>query len=229
MNTRTKFILAALGIGGVVIAATVVLPAREVAMELIEKVRSYGPVAPVVYFFVYLAAAISGFSRTVLTIIAGILFEPVIAFVVVTVAMMITFIVTFTAARYFMADWVQARLDEIPVARKLLCAVEDNCFRMLVLMRLNPFVPGIVNGYGFGLTSIKPTTYFLASVIGSLPLNLIFIYLGWAGGTAILQSGEEASSLQSGTVLFGTIISVVMLVAITWYGRRTILSAEGNA
>lgn len=226
MNNKTKILLAALVFGALLVTATYVFPAREVAIGLIEQVRSYGSVAPLVYFFIILFASIGGISRTVMTIIAGILFEPFIAFVVVTGSMMIAFMVTFTAARYFVADWVNAQLEKTPLARKLMCAVEDDCFRMLVLMRLNPFVPGIVNGYGFGLTSIKPLTYFVASVIGSLPLNLIYIYLGWAGGTAILQSGGDANRLQSGTMLFGVAVSVVMLVTITWYGRRAIVAAK---
>lgn len=228
MKNKTKVILAAVVIGALLVVATVVFPAQEVALDLIRQVRGYGTAAPIVYFFIHLAASISGFSRTILTIVAGILFEPVIAFVVVTASMMIAFMVTFTAARYFVADWVQAKLDEAPAARQLMGAVEDNCFRMLVLMRLNPFIPGILNGYGFGLTSINPLTYFIASVIGSLPLNLIYIYLGWAGGAAILQSGGETSSVQSGTVWFGAVVSVVMLIAITWYGRRAIVAAEGK-
>ena len=60
-------------------------------------------------------------------------------------------------------------------------------------------------------------------------MNLIYIYLGWAGGTAILQSGGEPSSVQSGTVWFGAVVSVVMLIAITWYGRRALVAAEGKA
>lgn len=227
MNAKTKFVLATLVIGALLVAATYFFPAREVAIDLIEQVRSYGPSAPVVYFLLHLVASIGGVSRTILTIVAGILFEPVIAFVVVTGSMMIAFMATFMAARYFVADWVQAKLDKTPAARQLMSAVEENSFRMLVLMRLNPFIPGIVNGYGFGLTSMKPMTYFLASVVGSLPLNLIYIYLGWAGGTAILRSGAETTNLQTGTIWFGAIVSVVMLVAITWYGRRAI-AATGN-
>jgi uncharacterized membrane protein YdjX (TVP38/TMEM64 family) len=204
--------------------ATVVylLPAKEIAIDLITRIRSAGVIAPVVFFFIYLVAAVLGFSRTVLAIVAGVAFNPVVAFSVVLAAMMASFMCTYVLARYFLADWVTARLEKIPVARKLLAAVEGNGFRMLVMMRLNPRVPGVVNGYGFGLTSIKPITYFLASVVGSIPLTLIHLYLGWAGGEAILRSGGQAEKLQEGTMLFGVCLSVVMLIAITWYGRRLI-------
>ena len=163
-----------------------------------------------------------------MTIVAGIVFNPVVAFVVTLVAMMASFMCTFTLARYFLSDWVAARLEKYPTASDLMSAVEDNGFRVLVMMRLNPFVPGFVNGYGFGLTSIKPQTYLLASVIGCMPLTLIYIYIGWAGGEAILRSGGEAEKLQEGTMWFGLGLSVVMLVAIAWYGRRTLAAVAAT-
>jgi len=201
------------------------LPARQIATDLITRIRATGPIAPVVFFFIYVLAAISGFSRSVLAIVAGIIFNPIVAFAALMTAMTVTFMCTYMLARHFLSDWVSARLEKIPTARDLMTAVEDNGFRMLVMMRLNPFVPGFVNGYGFGLTAIKPVTYILASVLGSIPLTLIYLYLGWAGGEAILRSSGQAQKLQEGTMLFGVGLSVLMLIVITWYGRRAIVTA----
>ena len=221
MGRKTKIGLTATLIL-VVAAALYLVPAKEIAVDLITRIRDAGAVAPVLFFFVYLFAAVVGFSRTVLAIVAGIVFNPVVAFAVLLAAMMVAFMCTYILARYFLADWVAARLEKMPVAKKLLSAVEENSFRMLVMMRMNPFVPGFVNGYGFGLTAIKPLTYWIGSVVGSIPLTLIYVYLGWAGGEAMLRSEGQAQKLQEGTMLFGVGLSVVMLLAIAWYGRRTI-------
>jgi uncharacterized membrane protein YdjX (TVP38/TMEM64 family) len=83
-----------------------------------------------------------------------------------------------------------------------------------------------LNGYGFGLTSIKPLPYLIGSVVGSIPPTLIYVYLGWAGGEAMLRSGGEAENLQQGTMLFGVGLSVVMLLAIAWYGRRMLVATD---
>lgn len=226
MGRNTKTGLALLLAIAAVAAVVYLLPAKELAIDLITRIRGAGAVAPLLFFFVYVSAAVLGFSRTVLAIVAGIVFNPVVAFAVVLIAMMASFMATYTLARFFLEEWVAARLENIPVARGLMQAVEDNGFRMLVMMRMNPFVPGFVNGYGFGLTSIRPLTYLLGSVIGSIPLTLIYLYLGWAGGEAMLRSGGQSQQLQEGTMLFGIGLSVVMLVAITWYGRRTLAAAE---
>lgn len=229
MSTKTKYALTSLFFVALFFTAIYLIPAKEIAIDLIARIRAHGAIAPVVYFFVYLVAAVSGFSRTVLTIIAGIIFEPLVAFLVVIVSTMVAFMCTFMLARYFAAGWVAARLEKISAAKSLMSAVEKHGFRMLVLMRLNPFVPGIVNGYGFGMTSIRPLPYFVASMVGSLPLILIYIYLGWAGGEALLYAGAEAESLQSGTLVFGVVLSALMLIAISWYGRRAIASANTDA
>lgn len=222
MNKNLGKSLAVALILGALIGVVYLVPAREMAIELIDRIRGYGAAAPIIFFFVYVVAGVTGFSRSVLAIIAGIVFEPVVAFSVVLASSMAAFMCTFVLARRFAAGWVAARLEKIPTAKNLLAAVEDNCFRMLVLMRLNPFVPGFVNGYGFGITSIKPLTYFLASIVGSLPLTLIYTYLGWFGGEAVLRGGAKAEALQDGTMVFGAVLSILMLLAITWYGRRVI-------
>lgn len=220
MTDKTKYALTA-GFVAVLFAAVIyLLPAKEIAIELIAHIRSYGSIAPAVFFCVFVAAAVMGFSRSVLTIIGGILFEPLLAVLVVLLSTMVSFACTFMLAKNFAADWVAARLEKIPASKTMMAAVEQHGFRMLVLMRLNPFVPGIVNGYGFGMTSIRFVPYLAASLLGSLPLTLIYVYLGWAGGQSILRADAEPASLQSGTLLFGVILSVAMLIGIAWYGRR---------
>lgn len=221
-KSHTKAALLVLLVVVLIAVAVYLIPARELAVDVITRVRSYGAIAPVVYFFFFIAAAIAGISRTLLTIVAGILFSPVVAVVVVMAALMATFTITFMVARYFAADWVATRLEKIPTAKALLSAAEEHGFRLLLLMRLNPFVPGVVNDYGFGLTSIRPRTYFSASLLGALPLSIIYTYLGWAGGQSMLHAGSETQGLQSATLIAGVVLSVILIVAISWYGWRRI-------
>lgn len=221
--TRTKIqLILGLIVTAALVTVGLLVPVRDIADDLIGWVRSYGTMASVVYCCIFLLAAIVGFSRTVLTIIAGIIFEPVTALLAVIISSMAAFMTTFLLSRYFIADWVSRRLGKIPIAEKCMEAVEDQGFVMLVMMRLNPFIPAFVNGYGFGLTSIGPWKYLLASLLGSLPLILVFIYLGWAGGKAFLLGGAESETLEAGTLVFGVVVSVVTLVFISWYARRVI-------
>lgn len=226
MSDKAKYWVTTSSVLALIAAAAYLLPARDLATELIGSIRAYGAIAPVVYFFIFVAAAVTGLPRTAVTILAGVVFEPHVAFLVVVASSMASFMLTFLLARRLAADWVNARLEKVPVAAGMMSAVERHGFRMLVLMRLNPFVPGIVNGYGFGMTSMKPMTYFVASVVGSLPLILIYVYLGWAGGETLLHEGVAAGDMPDGLLLFGVTLSAVMLLVIAWYGRKLTISLE---
>jgi len=214
--------MAGLLILALLVVTTVFVPVREIAVDLIGQIRSYGPIAPIVYIVIFVIAAMTGLSRSVLTIIAGIIFEPLTAFLVVLVSSMTAFMATFIVARYLLADWVSRRLEQMPLAQKCITAVEENGFKMLVMMRLNPFIPGFINGYGFGMTSITPGRYFVASLVGSVPLMVSYIGLGWVGGKALLLGGPEAETLETGTLIFGGLISIATLVVIGWYARRAL-------
>lgn len=222
MDGTNRYLISGLLIIASLIVVALVVPAKEIAVDLIGQIRSYGNTAPVVFFFIYLAAAMLGLSRSLVTIVAGIVFQPIVALMVVLVSSMTAFMATFFVSRYLVADWVSNRLENNPLAQKCISAVEDNGFRMLVMMRLNPFIPGFINGYGFGLTSINPLTYFAASLVGSLPLMLVYISLGWVSGKAVLYGGSDAKVLESGTLILGAVVSLVMLVVISWYARRSL-------
>ena len=218
---KKKFAIGLL-IAAMLIAVVWLVPVREFAADLIIEIRSYGALAPVIYFFIFLVAAVVGLSLAALTVAAGIIFEPVTAFLVVLLSFVTAFLTTFMLSRHLLKDWVSRRLEKWPMAEKCMSAVEAQGFRMLVLMRMNPFIPGFVNGYGFGMTSINFGTYFGASLVGSIPLMLVNLYLGWAGGRAILRGSSENTTMDTGMVLFGIAISVVTLIFFAWYGRRVL-------
>lgn len=222
MTDTQKTVLVLSLVAAVLATVIYLVPVRDGIEDLVLSVRDLGAIAPVVFFFVFVVAAVAGMSRSMMTVVAGILFSPIVAFTIVILALMLTFMMTYVIARYLAADWVAARLDKVPVAKTLMSAVEQHGFRLLVLMRMNPFVPGVVNGFGFGLTAMNPRSYFLASVLGSLPLTLVYIYLGWVGGESMLRAGTDTQSLQSGTLAVGIIISVMLLTLIGWYGHRAL-------
>lgn len=51
------------------------------------------------------------------------------------------------------------------------------------LFRLMPFCPNALGSYAFGLTSLRFAPYLAASVLGSIPKMVVYIY----GGTSLLR------------------------------------------
>lgn len=223
LKNTTVFILICVSL---VAAIVFIAQEADLASGLVDRVNSYGAVAPLIYVLVYIILAVGGFPRSVLAVVSGILFDPIVAVIAVSIAILITFVVTFMLARYYAGNWVEKKLEKIPTARKLMSAVEENGLRLLVLMRMNPFVPGFVNGYGFGLTSIDFRSYILGSMVGSLPLNLIYVYLGWTGGRAILLDIDGGEGMQTGNLVLGLVVSTLAFAVIAYYGRRALKSVE---
>ena len=48
-------------------------------------------------------------------------------------------------------------------------AIGEDGFRVVALLRLSPLLPFALSNYLYGLTSVKPRPYILASWLGMLP------------------------------------------------------------
>ncbi len=206
------------------IAAGLDLPVKNSVGELVARGKSYGNWATLPYLALYVTAAVSGMSRTLLNILAGVIFAPAIAVLAVLVASTAAFATTFCIARFIARDWVAKHLEKIPTASTFMAAIDTYGFRLLVLMRMNPLIPGFINGYGFGLTSIRLGSYMLASILGSMPLSLLHIYLGWAGGEMLLADGQLPGDVQHTLLISGCVLSFALLVVISWYAQNTLQS-----
>ncbi|GAB5450441.1 MAG: hypothetical protein Hals2KO_07690 [Halioglobus sp.] len=225
MKRNHKFVAATvLALATVLLVAGLDLPVKTIVSELVARGKSYGNWATLPYLVLYVAAAVSGLSRTLLNVLAGVVFAPAVAVLAVFVASSAAFAATFCIARFIARDAVEKYLERIPSARTLMTAVDNYGFRLLVLMRMNPLIPGFINGYGFGLTSIRPGAYMIASIIGSMPLSLLHIYLGWAGGEMLLADGQLPGDVQHSLLIAGCVLSFLLLLAISWYAQSTMRS-----
>lgn len=196
------------------------LPVVDWSQALIKYISDLGIWGPVIYWVIYVLASIVGIPRTPLNVGAGIIFSYPVALAVVLVSAVTAFTATFQIARRFGSEWIQRKIDRISTAKKIKQLVEEECFKFVFLARINPFVPAVIKGYGFGTTSIPFRTYLLASVLGFLPIACAHVYLGWLGGYAMMHSGEQPEEWKMGMLIGGAIVSVILVVVVSWYGHR---------
>jgi uncharacterized membrane protein YdjX (TVP38/TMEM64 family) len=103
-----------------------------------------------------------------------------------------------------------------------MAAVEAEGLKLVFLLRLNPFIPGVIKDYGFGTTQIGPCSYMLGSFAGFLPIATAHVYLGYIGGTVML-SGDELPEGMSRIMLFGGVLtSVVLIVSLILMSRKAL-------
>ena len=142
--------------------------------------------------------------------------------VTVMVSAFLTYLATFEIARHLASDWVKRKIESVPNAERIMEAVEEEGFKLVVLLRMNPFVPAIIKGFGFGTTSLRLSTYLIGSMIGSLPILLAHVYLGWAGGAAMLSAAAQPTSLQTGLLVGGLIVSLILVAFVFWFSKRAL-------
>ncbi len=66
-------------------------------------------------------------------------------------------------------------------------------------MRLSPLVPFVVSNYFYGLTAIRFRPYVLASWIGMIPLQFLYVSFGVAGREASVPSAGPGGGVEVGT------------------------------
>ncbi len=217
-----KIVALVLGVPLILALLWKLLPMQQYLRESVDWIASTGPLGIAAYWLVYVLAAVIGIPRTLLNLAAGVLFSFPVALAAVLAGAATAHVLTFTIARTVARDWVRRRLARMPEVARVLEFVDSEAFKIVLLVRMNPFIPGVLKGYGFGTTNIPVGTYLLASVLGFLPLAVAHVYLGWAGGYAVLNDGAGSSPVHGWLLAGGIVASIVLAAGICFYGKRAL-------
>lgn len=199
------------------------LPISDWIRLVVDYVDSLGSWAILVYFAIYFGLATMTFPTTPLNVGAGLVFHLAVGFPVALLAGALASSVTFLFSRYVAHDWARRRLDLFPKCEQVIEAVEEQAFKIVLLARLNPFIPSSVKNFGFGVTSMPYWKYASATLLGQAPIVFAYVYLGWAGSATLVQNNAP-NSMHYTFLGVGVAVSLAMLGVFSWYGRRTIKS-----
>ncbi len=153
-------------------------------------VSQLGPLAPVAMAVVcglWGALCLPGplMQGTVGTLFAT---EPLTALGVVVAGETLAQTIAFLVARTLGRRRVRERLQDQPWFGKLESETEKKGFYGVLVFRLMPFFPNALGSYAFGLTSLRFWPYLVASVIGSFPKMVLYIY-GTTSLVRLLKAG----------------------------------------
>ena len=191
---------------------------------LLTRVQQIGPWGPVVLGAAYVPAAIFFVPGSLLTLAAGFLFGPVKGTLVVSLGSTAGAAAAFIVARRIARDWVSRQIAGRPRLAAISHAVEHEAFKVVLLTRLSPVFPFNVLNYAFGLTSIRFSSYILASWIGMLPGTIMYVLLGSAASSlaVLLSGGAPRSSGQQALLAVGLVAAVVVAVIVGRSARRSL-------
>jgi len=158
------------------------------------------PAAPLLFLAVHIAASLLFVPRTMLAIVAGLLFGMGWGVVWAALGSIAGATAGFLLARYVNSGLI----DPAAAARigPLLERVERGGWRAVALVRLIPVVPHSLANYGLGLTRLPLGAYAAGSLVGQLPMTVAYVDFGAAGGRLLLGgAGWLAPTMVGGGAL----------------------------
>jgi uncharacterized membrane protein YdjX (TVP38/TMEM64 family) len=152
-------------------------PITGVVETLQRFIRQCGVWGPLIYVGGYAFRSLIFFPASILTITAGILFGPWLGILLTMIGENISANISFVVGRYFTADLLKYFSTKKRYVPRLTCKIQENGFITVLIMRLT-FLPFDLVGYSSGMCNIKQRDFALATVIGTIPGLLTFVFLG---------------------------------------------------
>mmetsp|Transcript_14506 Transcript_14506/g.21384 ORF Transcript_14506/g.21384 Transcript_14506/m.21384 type:complete len:391 (-) Transcript_14506:72-1244(-) len=130
-------------------------------------------------------------------------------------------VLCFLLGRYLMRDRVRQWVRKYPLFDAIDMAVSEHGLRIMAMLYLTPVLPLGPVSYMCGSTSMALSSFVLAK-IASLPLMLLYVYLGATAGTLFLDT--EAVEHNLTLMISGLLLSVCMIGGITYTIRNMLMT-----
>ena len=151
--------------------------------ELVDK---WGIWAPVIYYIAYVLISLTGFSTTILSLVAVSIFSPITAYFVIVLALSTAAFAAFEISRFakikivLNKDVKKRNLIE-SLKGRIESSAERRGFRTILLLRLAR-IPYTAVSYASGyVNDLKLSSFLAATLIANLIAAFIFVKIGTAG------------------------------------------------
>jgi uncharacterized membrane protein YdjX (TVP38/TMEM64 family) len=164
------------------------------------------PAAPLAFLAVHIAASLLFIPRTLLAIVAGLLFGTGWGIVWAAAGSVAGAVAGFLVARF-----VNSELVDLQRYGSVVGKVERGGWRAVAALRLIPVIPHSLANYALGLTRVSLGAYALGSLLGQLPLTIAYVDLGAAGKRLMLG---EASWVEPTAIGLAALVLSMLIPAI---------------
>lgn len=199
---------------------------QQVFRDALAWIEAAGPIGPLVFFGLYVAACVLMMPGSILTLGAGAVFGVVNGFLLVSLSSTVGATAAFLVGRYLVREMVARRVAGNVTFSAMDEAVASEGWKIVGLTRLSPVFPFNLLNYAFGLTRVSLRDYILASWIGMFPGTVMYVYFGsLAGSLAELgatEGGRARTPAEWALYVVGLIATVAVTVVITRIARRAL-------
>jgi uncharacterized membrane protein YdjX (TVP38/TMEM64 family) len=183
-------------------------------------IKSLGPLGPVVFILLYVAAVVAALPASPFSVAAAALFGSVYGVIVVIIGATLGAALAFLVGRYFARDAVVNWLGKNDKFRRLDQLTEEHGAIIVALTRLVPIFPFNLLNYGFGLTRVPFWTFVFWTWLCIIPGTILYV----VGADALLQ-GVAQGKVPWGLVL-AFVGALIFLAVLVYFARRRLQAEE---
>ena len=185
-------------------------------------IAEYPVFAPVLFVVAYALLVALLIPTLPVNLAAGVLWGGLWGGVLATLGGALGAIIAFLFARTSLGQPLAKRYDN-RLLKWMTAQLENNTWRAIAFVRLNPAFPSGPVNFLFGLTSVPFTIYAYSSTIFLLPPAIGVAFIGAQAGEIIL-TGESIKMLEILTLsLFG-----VLILLISYWSGKALLNTNSN-
>lgn len=193
-------------------------PVPQLLTQTLERVKSLGPMGPILFTGIYILATVLFIPGSILTLGAGVLFGVIKGSITVSIAATLGATAAFLVGRYLARGWVSKKIEGNKKFSAIDAAVAEEGWKIVGLTRLSPIFPFTLLNYAYGLTKVSLRDYFFASWVGMIPGTVLYVYIGsLAGDLASLGAGERVRTPEE-WIFYG--IGLLATVGVTIFVTR---------
>jgi uncharacterized membrane protein YdjX (TVP38/TMEM64 family) len=216
----------ALGLVSLAIIAAFVLPAGDWAGAFVEWARAAGVKGVLAFALVGVVSAVFIVPGAMLGIGAGMAYGPFRGLLLVSPVSVLAATIAFGLGRTVARSWIARWAASSPGFQAVDRVIGQHGFKIVVLVRLSPFLPYNALNYALGLTDVRVRDYVLGSFIGMLPGTFLYVYIGSLVGNLASVSRGTAEVSAARYVLWA--IGLVATLAVTGLVTRLARGALFN-
>jgi uncharacterized membrane protein YdjX (TVP38/TMEM64 family) len=211
-----------------VVAGVLVLPWKPFLLALPAWVESAGPWGPLLLGAVYVLASLVSVPGSLLTLAAGYTLGLVYGAVTVSLASTLSACIAFLLSRFAVRGWIIDKLAHGPKFHALDEAIRQQGFKIVLLVRLSPFLPFAALNYSLGATRIAFRDFAVATWLGMIPSTLAYVYLGTTIRTLTAEISDDPAEEPTRRILFWVGLAATLAVAmlLTHIARKDLRQLE---
>lgn len=186
---------------------------KSIQITITNQINKNYYIALLLYIFIAaFGCSVFALPGIIFAIVAGALFDPIIAGLLCSFGTTLGAIISFLISRYFLKDSIKPKIIKNKMLNKMLFSKRiENEIAIIALTRLIPLFPFTLQNYAYGITDISLLKYAICTFIFSLPGVFLFTFI---------SAGIIDEAIRSKTLIIVSLISIVITVLTILVGKR---------